>query len=313
VHSDITYGGSSTDHTNSVQRTLAVHGTVARGSFLWHLIEGNQGTYDWSSTDDAINKMVAANIDPLEVVYGSPSWANGVSSSTSSHSLYVPTDAAAFNTWVSQYATFMSAAATRYKGRVKKWELWNEENQHFFWKPSPNLQQYITWYKAVSAAIKAADPTCTVSIGGIAGIEAGPSTDYKGLTFLSDLYAAGLQPEAIAIHPYSSYGPSTTQSYKNSFSDIAAVHQIMAANGQSNTPLWLTEWGWDNSSVGTATAADYLTQSFTMVATQYPYVTLATYFQLQDAGGYTYGLYDKSGSLRPVGTAFKTFVLAHGQ
>jgi hypothetical protein len=313
VHSDLSFDESTSLISTGMQQVTALHANVQRGSFLWHHIESTQGTYNWTYTDYVVNQSVAANVDPLMVVYGSPSWANGTPTSTASYYLYVPQDAAAFATWVSEYATFMSAAATRYKGRVKKWELWNEENQHYFWKPAPNVQQYVTWYNAVYAAIKAADPTCTVSVGGITGLSAGPASDYQGTTFLSDLYAAGLQPDAIAIHPYSNYSPSTTQAYQNSFSDIALVHKIMLANGQANTPLWLTEWGWSNSSVGASTVAQYITQSFTMISTLYPYVTVATYFQLQDSGGYTDGLYDGSGTIRAGGTAFEAFALAHGQ
>ena len=313
VHSDLSYDESTSLISTGMQQIAALHANVQRGSFLWHHIESTQGTYDWTYTDYVVNQSLAANVDPLMVVYGSPSWANGTPTSTASYFLYVPQGAAAFATWVSEYATFMGAAAARYKGRVRKWELWNEENQHYFWKPAPNVQQYITWYNAVYAAIKAADPTCTVSIGGITGLSAGPASDYQGTTFLSDLYAAGLKPEAVAIHPYSNYGPSTTQAYQNSFSDIALVHKIMVANAQASTPVWLTEWGWDNNSVGASTVAQYVTQSFTMIATLYPYVTVATYFQLQDAGGYSYGFFDSSGSLRPGGSAFETFAVAHGQ
>ena len=313
VHSDLSFDESTSQITAGMQQVIAMHAKVQRGSFLWHHIESTPGTYNWTYTDAVVTQSVAAHIDPLMVVYGSPSWANGTPSSTSGSYLYVPTDTAAFNTWVSQYAAFMTAAVSRYKGRVTKWEIGNEENQHYFWKPTPNVTQYVQWYNAIAAAIHAVDPSAIVSIGGLAGISAGPASDYKGTTFLSDLYAAGVQPGAVAIHPYSGYGPGTTQSGQDSFSDIALIHQIMVANGQANTPLWLTEWGWDNNSVGSTNAAAYITQSLGMIASQYPYVTLAAYFQLEDGGGYTYGLYDASGTLRSGGTAFKTFAMAHGQ
>jgi hypothetical protein len=313
VHSDLSFDESVSQITTGIQQVSALHANVQRGSFLWHHIESTQGTYNWTYTDAVVSQSLAAHVDPLMVVYGSPSWANGTPTSTASYYLYVPQDSAAFATWVSEYATFMSAAATRYKGQVKKWELWNEENQHYFWMPTPNVQQYITWYRAVSAAILAADPSTTVAVGGLTGLTAGPASDYTGAAFLSDVYAAGVQPQAVAIHPYSSYGPTTTQANNNSFSDIATIRQIMVANGQSNAPLWVTEWGWDNNVVGAATAATYITQSLNLLATQYTYVTVATYFQMEDGGGYTYGLYDATATIRAGGTAFQTFTIAQGQ
>ena len=314
VHSDLSYNGSASYHTQGVQALTALHAKVTRGSFLWHTIEATQGTRDWSVVDDVVNKTTAANIDPLMVVYGSPAWANGTSSSTASYYLQVPQDSAAFANWVTAYASFMSAAATRYAGRVHKWELWNEENQHYFWQPVPNVTQYATWFQAVYAAIKAADPSATVSVGGLVGLCCGPTGDYSGEAFLQDLYAAGITADAVAIHPYTG-DPTSTTAYQNDFTDIAVIHSLMVANGQANTPLWITEWGWaTNGSTTAATVASWITTSLTMIATTYTYVTVATYFQLQDLPPtYYYGLYDSSWNLKAGGTAFATFATAQGQ
>jgi hypothetical protein len=306
VHADLSYNGSASYHTQGVQGLTALHAKVSRGSFLWSHIEPNQGTRDWSVTDDVVNKLTAANIDPLMVAYGSPAWANG-----SSNFLVVPTDSAAFANWVAAYADFMAAAATRYKGRVTKWELWNEENQHFFWQPKPNVTQYSIWFKAVYAAIKAADPSATVAVGGMVGLCCGPTGDYSGEAFLKDVYAAGITPDAVAIHPYTG-NPTSTTAYQNDFSDIAVIHSIMVANGQATTPMWITEWGWGTTGSTAATVASWLTTSLNLIATQYKYVTVATYFQLQDLPPqYYYGLYDSSWNLKAGGTAFATFAASH--
>jgi len=152
-----------------------------------------------------------------------------------------------------------------------------------------------------------------VVVGGLAGLTAGPTTDYSGEAFLTAIYGAGITTDGVAIHPYSNYAPTTTQAYQNSFSDIAAIHTIMTNHGQGSSPLWITEWGWATGSVSAATAATYLTQSLNMIATQYTYVKVATYFQLKDVGSYTYGLYDSSWNARAGATAFQTFAISQGQ
>jgi hypothetical protein len=309
----LTYDGDPADRARAFQSMLAIHAVVSRASFLWHKIEPAQGTYDWSLTDDIVNHSVANKIDPLMVVYGSPAWANGTSQSMRDYYLSVPQDSAAFASWVSQYAAFMSVAAKRYRGKITKWELWNEENQHFTWQPVPNVSKYVAWYSAVRTAIRAADPNCTVAVGGLAGLNAGPSQDYTGAAFLRELYAAGIRPEALAVHPYSHFGPTETQKYQNSFSDIATIHQIMAGHGQGATPLWVTEWGWDVSAIGADQAAQYIAQSLEAVATQYPYVTVATYFQLKDVGSYSFGLYDRSWTSRLGARAFTDFAATHNR
>jgi uncharacterized protein YjdB len=310
VHSDLTYNGNASYHTQGVTALTAMHATVSRNSFLWHQIEATQGTYNWSVVDDVVGKLQAANIDPLMVVYGSPAWANGTSSSTSDYYLQVPQDSAAFAQWVSQYAAFMGVAAARYAGKVNKWEIGNEENQHYFWQPKPNVQQFITWFSAVYSAVKAANPQATVAVGGLIGLCCGPTGDYTGEAFLQDLYNAGLKFDAVAVHPYpsESQAPDSTIQWQNNFTDIAVVHNLMVSNGGANTPMWVTEWGWSTSTISAATAATYITKSLNMIATQYTYVTVATYFQIQDLPTqYYYGLYDTNWNLKPTGTAFAAF------
>ena len=60
---------------------------------------------------------------------------------------------AAFAAWVDRDAAFMHAAASRYRGKFKRWELWNEENLHWNWKPAPSAAQYARWYTAVYGAV----------------------------------------------------------------------------------------------------------------------------------------------------------------
>src|SRR5262249_22663133 len=159
---------------------------------LWEWIEFTRGKPNWSVIDDIVNQLNAAGIKPLLVVLGSPAWANGVADKGNDHFyLYVPTEPEPFQQWISESSTFVATVAQRYKGKVTLWEIGNEENDAYFWRPNPDPQQYAAWYSALRAAIKAVDQNSLVALGGLNGL--GYDVDapgMRGTAFLKAVYAA---------------------------------------------------------------------------------------------------------------------------
>jgi uncharacterized protein YjdB len=311
LHMDLTYYGIASVRTQAIANAKAVNAKISRNSFMWSYIERQRGIKDWSVPDAVVSELLANGIEPLMVVVGSPSWANGVSTSTPDWEFYVPTTEPAFSAWVDNYKAFMTESALRYKGKVHKWELWNEQNETYFWKPAPNIDHYAQWYTAVYQAIKAVDPTAEVSSGGLAGLVAGCCI--TGHSFLQGLYDRGIRPDIVAIHPYAlkEQAPDVHLPWESNFDDIAAIHSLMVANGEGSKPIWATEWGWNSAAIGEVTQAAYVKKSLEMIASLYPYVTIATYFLDYDRGQYTQGLYDASFRMKPSGAAFRDFLLTH--
>jgi hypothetical protein len=292
----------------SIEQSKSLHAKIVRTSLKWGDIEGSQGSPNWSGPDGALADIASSGIAVLATLWGSPSWASG-----SSDQVYVPTGSGQFSAWVSAYASFAKAAAARYKGKVKYYELWNEENIQDCWHPKPDVSEYVTWYKAVYAAIKAADPNAQVGMGGVTNLSAGNSEDIAGKAFLSDLYSNGVYPDAVVIHAYSpsGNGPDVTLQWQNNFTDIAGIHSIMESHGQGSKQLWITEWGWRAGQVGETDQATYTDQALNLMASKYPYVTLSTLFLQEDLDGYTFGLYRSDGSKRPAGSDFQSFAGSH--
>jgi hypothetical protein len=312
LHMDLTYDGYAWRRTAAIDKAVSVNAVVSRNSFLWHLIEPTRGNYDWSRVDAVVQELGNKGIEPLFCIVGSPSWANGVSTSTADYHFYVPTDEAQFQTWVTNYKTFVTNAVTRYKGKVRKWELWNEENEHWFWRPKPNVDQYIRWYREIYGAIKSIDPGAEVALGGMTGLNASGPEDYNGKTFLTLLYQKSLFPDIIAIHPYSDGAPDVHQQWQNNFDDIAMIRQIMVDYGQSNKGIWVTEWGWGTNRVDQATQANWLSKSLQMLKTQYPYVSLATYFVDYDREPtYYFGLFTSSFQEKRAASVFRSYAVAN--
>ncbi len=297
---------SATPAATDVTYLQTLHATVARTMLPMYNVQATQGVYTDTALDTTVSALAAAGIDQILCFWGSPSWCNGSTSST-----VIPVYLSdQWTTFIGAWTAFATREVTRYMGQVHKWELWNEPNQHFNWaEPSyPNVTAYVAWASAMYAAIKAADPTCTVVIGGLCGLVAGPSTDYTGEAFLQDCYAAGFFADGVALHPYCKQAPSTRLvANNNSFGDIATVHTIMVNAGHGGDALWVTEFGYPGTP--DRTAAGYMTTALKLIASTFTYVSVFCWFLLQEDASYpTSGAIGTTGSVTAVGTAFQNFI-----
>src|SRR5581483_10905339 len=308
LHQDLTYDGYAWRRAQEIDAAASVHAQISRNSFLWSRIEPTPGTYDWSIPDSVVDGLRARGIETLFVVVGSPSWINGGPPGTADSQYYVPTDPQAFANWVKAYTGFIKEAVKHFKGRVSKWEIWNEENEHFTWKPQPSISQYAQFFVAMRGAIKSVDPAAEVAIGGLTDFCC--DLDIPGSTFVKGLIAQGVQFENVAIHPYPTAGhpPDVHWQWHANFDDIAAYHDLLVG-ARRNVPIWVTEWGWSSARVGDDLQAEYLARSLDMLRTMYPYVTVATYFVAVDSEPeYFEGLFHGDLSPKPAAAAFTNFI-----
>ena len=311
VHIDLAYEGSAARRANIVAATQRIlRGRIARNTLLWDRIEGERGVRDWSVTDAVVDELAGAGIEPLFVVMGSPSWANGVPPSVDLHQLYVPTRGAAFARWLRLLGSFAHDAALRYRGKVKRWEIWNEPNLSTFWRPQPNPTQYRETYRTIRNAIVTAEPDAKVAIGGLAVLRvAWGNGNVAGLEFLDDLLRRGTAPSFVAIHTYTTppHSPAADVAGQNNFSDVGRVHALLRNYGV-RASIWVTEWGWSSRSLGTDRQAAYVAQSLKILRDRYPFVTVATYFIDHDRPPRFYeGLLDASLQPKPAAARFAAF------
>jgi len=307
VHQDLTYEGSASVRQAAVDAVASVGAQVSRNSLSWADIEPTQGIRDWSRADAVVDELGEAGIQPLFVIVGSPAWASGAGDTGFDSRFVVPPGTGqVFRLWVRRYADFVREAVRRYRGRVEKWELWNEENESFTWRPAPSAAQYAIWYTAVRNAILDEDPRAEVALGGLAGL--GASCCITGLDFLKQLASLGVRPDIVAIHPYSNgRAPGVHLRWHSNFDDIAMVHRYLAA-ADGRTRLWVTEWGWSSTTLGASLQAAYLARSLAMIRDRYPYVDVATYFVDHDRPQYSQGLFDSGLAIKPAGIAFRSFM-----
>lgn len=314
LHMDLTYDTDPDRRRRTIGLAESVGAQVSRSSFMWHKLQPTPDAVDWSVPDSIVNELTERGVEPLFAAYGSPSWANGTGSGVEDAHLYVPEDGAAFDQWVSQYAHFMRAAAARYRGKVTKWEVWNEQNESFFWKPAPDLDRYVEFFQRVRGAILQGNPEAQIAPGGLAGLAATGDDGIRGADFLAQMLERGIRPAYVSIHPYTSDGqaPDDHRNRQNNFDDIELIHDVLVEAGHE-VPIWVTEWGWRSDDVGLETQAEYVARSLEMIASDYPYVTVATYFVDYDRAEFSQGLFTAEFQPKPAADAFQSFVAQQAQ
>lgn len=288
--------------------------TWTRVGAYWPWIDRNgKANRDWDITDGFVASAKARNQVIVGSIVGYAQWASG-----NSDGWYVPAD-------VSAFADFARDTVNRYKADVHYWEIWNEPNNDGFWKPSPNPAHFAKLLRAGYLAVKQADPSAKVVLGGI---------DRNDYGFLNNVYAAlKAYPDAaandnffdiLAVHPYADdRAPESTDpsaiwpGVDRNFSGLPKMKAAMEAQGDANKHIMVTEVAWvataENAGsywaarvVGEATQADYLTRAYQM-AQDWPWLDCMMWYGFKNWNDeeLPFSLVGADLSARPSYTAFK--------
>ena len=122
--------------------------------FEWRNIEGKaKGEFEWNEPDRILDAISQAGLKVVARVDNQPKWASSSIQWPGSGPPDNPTD----------WTDFLTALATRYKGRIQAYEIWNEPNLDREWgDKQPDPAAYTAMLKASYAGIKAADPQALV-------------------------------------------------------------------------------------------------------------------------------------------------------
>lgn len=253
--------------------------------------------YNWSSSvfyQKTISFMVPAGCTSIAIdFYGSLE--SGQNVYIDDVCCYAMTDNT-FQSWLADYTNWVTAVATRYNGRIRKYEIWNEAETSYFWLPLPDANQYLQMYVAASNAIHAVDPTAIVAIsfGPLKDASNCPSSN----TLLQYFYTNSVVPDAVSFHSYTYLAtkpPTNRYDYIN-FSDIAIIRSTMVSAGHSDKNIWVSEFGWHTDDITAANYALYLSTVLNALVNNYSsYVTVACLYDLKDTDG-DFGIFASNGS-----------------
>jgi len=201
----------------------------------WGATEREKGKYDFSAYDRLLAALDKQKMHALLILdYGNPLYAD------------------AGDEFRAAFAKWAAAAARHFAGRGCIWETWNEPNGGF-WKPKPNVVEYIALAKATAAAVRQAAPGEPMI---------GPATSGIDFKFIEACCQAGLLEDwaAVSVHPYRQTDPRTAAVDYQRLRDLIARY---APQGK-RVPIISGEWGYSTAwkNFDDDKQAEYLTKEF---------------------------------------------------
>jgi len=253
-------------------------------NFGWRDIEGaGKGIFDWSRTDRIVEQAEKYGLKLAVRVDYQPSWAGGGQPNGP------PDD-------YDDYGDFLYALASRYRGRISAYEVWNEPNLAREWGGEPpNPAEYVALLKVAYKAIKRADPQALVISAGLTPTTRWDEVAMPDVEYLKRVYAAGakpyfdvlgahgagykaspeMDPAVVARDPVlNNRDPSGSEELKRiyCFRHVEDLREVMVENGDADKQVIVLEFGWTTAprpdspyhwhAVSEEEQADYLVRAY---------------------------------------------------
>ncbi len=249
--------------------------------FPWNYIQkGGPGSWDWSHTDLVVNHANRQGLKLIARLDGVPDWARPVATANTELD---PASYPAFTRFVTEFAT-------RYRGKIAAYVIWNEPNLAYEWgfkKPAP--AEYAGLLRAVYGPIKAADPGSLVLSAPLAPTPENSDRAMADVDYLQGLYDAGAAGsfDGLGAHTYGwRHDPNEPPSIGEvNFRRVELLRQVMERNGDAAKQIYVTETGWNDyprwvRGVSPAQQVDYTLRAIRM-ASDWPWLAALCIWQFR--------------------------------
>ena len=272
---------------------LEIHG---KGDFADRRHEPTRSA--WEKYDEIVALAEAHGLELIVRLSNPPGWTRAQGEGENNANTFAPPDN------LQDYADFVTAVATRYRGRVQYYQLWNEPNIYPEWGSAAiDPEAYAELLKVGATALRAADPDAVVILGALAATinlqpdDPPPGNSLNDLLFLQRLYDAGAAPyfDIVATQGYGLYSGPTDQRMHPRVINISRhqfVRDLMVKNGDAEKPIWIAEMNWNAAPedveprygrVTLAQQARYLPLAYDRVQADWPWVGVAATWYLKRA------------------------------
>lgn len=193
----------------------------------WADLQPAPDTWNFSRLDILVNGAAQRKIEVL-VPLGMPAaWASSRPQEPSAYGLGEAAPPARLEDW----ERYVRTVATRYKGRVTAYEIWNEPNLPRFFSGSP--QELVRLTCAAQRTIKLVDPNAIIVSPAALG-------DY-GVVWLDKFLAAGGGNcfDVLGYHFYNKHKDPETH-----IVIFKSIRDTEHKYGSATKPIWNTEAGW---------------------------------------------------------------------
>jgi len=211
-----------------------------------------QHTYNFALLDEFVTfHHDLRGRDVIHTLFATPNWASARPTDVGAYSGGPNNcdngscaEPASMNDWIA----YCTACATRYKGRVKYYEIWNEPNitgsgHQFFSGTQTVLAQMV---RIANQTITAIDPSALIISPPVTNLSTGASqsgnTYFTGMMAASD-GASGTMANWVNIIGAHLYPVDYTHLATVATDIMVNIRASMATAGVSGLPLWNTEYG----------------------------------------------------------------------
>lgn len=216
--------------------------TTVRISIDWRRFEPEPGQFDWGMYDRVLSELARRNIVIVATFNTIPGWASVDQAGCDNPK----TEIYLCQLREDRYSNFenaIRAAVSRYSW-VEHWEFWNEPEMWRYLGEDGTV--YIRHLRTFYDIAHAINPEIVVAAQSLVGV------DYMRYIYnLSEaFYGEDNEPwDAVSTHPYvwnfnmEEYGRHLELNYDR----INWLRDLMVERGDADKPIWITEYGWNNS------------------------------------------------------------------
>ncbi len=198
-------------------------------------VEKVRGQRNFAQPDAEIDEILSYGITPMLLICNSPGWANITGHDNHAYG-YKPE-------FYGDFEDYCREVAERYKGKVHLYQIWNEPNG-YGWHTHDGFNHADEYYPMLYhgyKGFKKGDPDAIVLMG---SLDDRAGNGHYMLNMIYDIRKKENPGErffdGVTLHPYDF-------DIKNKEQKIRRIHDIMAANGDGDLPIYVTEYGWRTS------------------------------------------------------------------
>ncbi len=197
----------------------------------------------WEKYDNIVDLAEQHELDIIARLSNPPAWTRAM---TDTIGPFAPPDD------LDDWGDFVYTVVSRYEGRIRYYQLWNEPNVYPEWGEQPvDPEGYTQLLCEGYRRAKEADPDAVIISGALAPTVSlhpgpGPSLGMNDFVFLQRMYDAGAAGcfDIMSVNDYMLWSGPTDRRMKPlniNFSRPLYVRDIMVANGDADKPIWLGE------------------------------------------------------------------------
>jgi len=268
-----------------------------RQEFVWEDIEVHgKGDFEdrrwephrsaWAKYDNIVDLATRYDIQIIARLSNPPAWSRA---DGDARGPYAPPDD------YDDFGDFVYAVVSRYRGRIRFYQIWNEPNLVREWG-HVSAVEYTELLKVAYTRAKEADPECVILAGALAAtIELDPDELGKGINdfiYLQQMYDAGAAPyfDILSIQGYGLYSGPTDRRMRPrviNFSRPLYIREIMVLNGDAHKPIWISELDWSPvperippvyGRYSEETRARYVVEAYQRIRQEWPWVGVTCFW-----------------------------------